>query len=223
MNTAELSIEEAQKETASFGKTTYKMLKVFKEILEEPKLKKQKKLFKKMEKYEEITDQFDDEISKYLNKVADGSLSSQTSGRVVSLLSIVNDLESIGDIFYQMSKDVEVRQSNIKGFNKKQKSNIDQMIALVEKAISVMNTNLKLPYKSITLAEALSIENEIDSLRNKLRRDLFLQMNETTYDIRSGSMYKDIFLSLEKVGDHVINVTEAITGESERDLKKKEN
>ncbi|MFY0599600.1 MAG: Na/Pi cotransporter family protein [Cyclobacteriaceae bacterium] len=222
MNTAELSLEEAQKETAHFGNTVAKMLRFFREILDETKPKKAKKLHKKMRKYEEITDQLEEEISKYLSKVADGSLSSETSTRLVSILSIINDLERVGDVFFQMSKDIEARKKEDNSFTKKQRANLEKMITLVDEAIQTMNENLAQQYKSVSLDKALQVEQEIDATRNKLRKDLLELMEDKKYDIKMGSLYKDLFQSLEKVGDHIMNVTEAITGETERSIKKGE-
>lgn len=222
MNTAELSLEEAQKETALFGNTVAKMVQSFKELLEETKPKKIKKLHKKMRKYEEVTDQLEEEISKYLGKVADGSLSSSTSTRVVSILSIINDLERIGDVFFQMSKDMEARRKQDAAFSKKQRSNLDKMMSLVEKSVEIMNYNLSQPYQSVSIDQALEVEHEIDATRNKFRKELLELMEDKKYDIKMGALYKDLFQSFEKIGDHVINVTEAITGETERSLKKVE-
>ncbi|MFT6868756.1 MAG: phosphate:Na+ symporter [Cyclobacteriaceae bacterium] len=222
MNTSELSLEEAQKETALFGKTISKMIKSFRELLDETKPKKAKKLHKKIRKFEEITDQFEEEIAKYLAKVANGSLSAATSTRVVSLLSIINDLERVGDVFFQISKVLESRLEGNASFSKKQKSNLEKILNLVEKSIETMNHNLNQDFKSIKIDDAFSIEREIDALRNKLRKDQLQQMEDKDYDIKMGALYKDVFQSLEKIGDHVINVSEAITGESERNLKKSE-
>ncbi|MEP1890845.1 MAG: PhoU domain-containing protein, partial [Cyclobacteriaceae bacterium] len=222
LNTAELSLEEAQKETALFGKTITKMVSSFKELLDETKPKKIKKLHKKMRKYEEVTDQLEEEISKYLSKVADGSLSSSTSTRVVSILSIINDLERIGDVFFQMSKDMEARRKQDATFSKKQRNNLDKMMGLVEKSIEIMNHNLSQSYQSVKIDQALEVEHEIDATRNKFRKELLELMEDKKYDIKMGALYKDLFQSFEKIGDHVINVTEAITGETERSLKKVE-
>ena len=222
LNTAELSLEEAQKETAAFGKVIVKMSNTAKDLLSEPKEKKQKKLIKKMRKFEEITDQLEEEISKYLSRVSDGSLSSATSTRVVSLLSIINDMERIGDVFFQMSKDFENKQNDKVGFTKKQKANLFEMFTLVDDAIHNMVTNLNSNYSHVTLDKALELEQAIDDFRNKLRKEHIHQMESKKYDIQVGALYKDLFQSMEKVGDHVINVSEAITGESERSLKRQE-
>jgi phosphate:Na+ symporter len=38
-------------------------------------------------------------------------------------------------------------------------------------------------------------------------------MQKEDYNMKSGMIYSDLFSSLEKVGDHVINVSEAVAGE----------
>jgi len=220
MNTAELSLEEAQKETIQFGQIIEKMADQFKKLLDETKADKHKKIFKKMKKYEEITDQLEEEISSYLAKVADGSLSSETSIRTVSLLSIVNDLERVGDVFYQMSKDMESKFDYELQFNEAQKTNLLIMMSKVERAIVIMNLNLKADFKNVTIKEALAAEEAIDKYRNELRENYVTGMDSADFNPKTGSLYKDIFHSFEKVGDHVINVSEAISGETERKMKK---
>lgn len=225
LNTAELSLEEAQKETASFGMIIKKMSKTLGDLIDEPKLKKQKKLSKKMRKLEDATDHLEEEITKYLANISDGSLSSESSNRVVSLLSIINDMERIGDVFYQMSRDFEAKREDSKKatFSKKQSSNLAEMYKLMDSAIDVMVKNLESVYKNVSIDEALELERSIDKMRNKLRKEHTKQMQSKDFDIRMGALYQDLFQAMEKVGDHVINVTESITGESEREIRKQEN
>ena len=47
-------------------------------------------------------------------------------------------------------------------------------------------------------------------------------MQDKNFNIRMGALYQDLFQSMEKIGDHVINVTESITGESEREIRRQE-
>lgn len=224
LNTAELSLEEAQKETASFGQIIAKMSGVLEELIDQPKPKRQKKLFKKMRKLEDATDHLEEEISKYLAHVSDGVLSSEASARVVSLLSIVNDMERIGDVFYQMSRDFETKweDSKTETFTKKQSNNLQEMYKLMDASIQVMVKNLNATYKNVAIDEALDYEIALDTLRNKLRKEHTKQMQDKNYNNRIGALYQDLFQSMEKIGDHVINVTESITGESEREIRKQE-
>lgn len=220
LNTAELSLEEAQKETAAFGEITKKMNKLFLEYVLESKQKKQVRLFKKIHKMEEMTDRMEQEISDYLNKISHGNLSSEASMHSVSLLSISTDLERIGDIYYQMSHDYRNMVENEMNFTKKQKDNLQEMISLIEESMEIMNSNLKLPYKNVDIKPAIMVEERIDSLKNKFKKDHLKQMQRSDFNVKVGSIYHDMFHSFEKIGDHAMNVTETITGITEKEAKK---
>lgn len=222
MSTAELSLEEARKETAYFGKVIKKMSNTFRVLLDENKPKKQKKLLKKVRMFEEVTDRMEEEICAYLMRVTDGSLSANASARVVSLLSIVNDLERVGDVFFQMSKDIENKLNKDFHFTSEQKDKLFKIHLLVEQAIDIMNHNLDRDYGSVSINEALEAEKAIDACRDILRDEFIISVNQKGFNHKLGSSYKDVYQSLEKVGDHIINVSEAITGESERELKRME-
>ncbi|WP_420317777.1 Na/Pi cotransporter family protein [Ekhidna sp.] len=220
MNTSELSIEEARKETVRMGEMTQKMSKQFQNLILEEKPKKVKKLLKKIRDYEIITDRMEQEIGEYLMKVsANGTLSNTSAVKVTSLLSSVNDLERIGDIFFQMSRDVERILKSDKKFKSKQVKNLQEMMELIDEALKIMHTNLDSTEKDNSLEPAMIVEEKIDSLRNALRKDLTKDIKKDKYDPQRDGWYKDLFHLCEKVGDHAINVSEAMTGEKERILK----
>lgn len=219
MNTAELSIEEARKETVRLGELTQKMSKSFQDLIHEEKPKKQKKLLKKIRDYEEITDHMEKEISEYLMKVSSGTLSNSSTIRMTSLLSAVNDLERIGDIFFQMSRDVERILKSDKQFKSKQIAGLDEMMQLVDEALQIMVTLLESRTKGNSLEPAMIVERKIDAMRNSLRKGLTKDIKKDKYDPQRDGWFKDLFHLCEKVGDHAINVSEAMTGEKERELR----
>ena len=57
-------------------------------------------------------------------------------------------------------------------------------------------------------------ENEVNSFRDFLRTEHFENIERQEYNVKSGIFYSDLFYSLEKVGDHIMNVTEAIVGDN---------
>lgn len=219
MNTSELSLEEAKKETMRMGEMTQRMSNQLQNLIDEDKPKKQKKLLKKIRDYEVMTDRMEYEISEYLIKVSSkGTLSGEGTLKVTSLLSAINDMERIGDIFFQMSRDIERILKSDKKFKSKQIKNLHEMMDLVDDALEIMTENLN-STKEITLQAAMQKETEINNLRNSLRKDLTKEIEKDKYDPQRDGWYKDLFHLCEKVGDHAINVSEAMTGEKERELK----
>jgi len=221
MNTAELSIEEARKETVRFGEMTQKMSRRFRELLITDSPKRQKKMLDKIKSYEEMTDRMEEELTNYLmSVVAKGTLSADGTKKTTGLLSISNDLERVGDIFYQMSKDMDRMIKSEMTFKDNQMMHLNEMMDLIDEAIDIMMSNLQANPENIQLSVAIAKEQEINQLRNQLRKAQMKDMETEKYEPKRDGWYRDLFHLCEKLGDHIINVSEAITGETERELKK---
>lgn len=214
MTTPELSILEAKKEVSKFGKIIRKQTGFVNDLLVETDKKKYNKLQMKIKKYEEITDDMEVEISNYLAKVSEGKLSPSSSQDVHGILGVVTDLERIGDINYQMSIGINRKNDNKIYFTPQQRENLLEMYQVVEKAISEMESNLNSDYRAVSISKANEYETAINQMRDKLRKEHILSTEKAEYNIQSGLIYSDLFASLEKVGDHVINVSEAIASET---------
>lgn len=213
IQTPDISILEARKEIAKFGGITTKMSGMVHELIDKKKDKKIGKLVERIKKYEEITDRVEVEIATFLSKVSEGNISEESSFKIRSLLSINNDMERIGDIFYQMSLAISKKQEDKIGFTDGQKAGIEKMFKLVNDAFEIMNNNLNADYSSVSITEALEKEREVNATRNELRRNHMQNIAKGEYDIISGMAYIDLVSLLERIGDHVINVTEGIVGE----------
>jgi len=213
MGTPELSLLEAKKEVEKFGRIDKKMLGFVKQLLQTTEKKEANQLFIRIKKYEDITDRMEVEIADYLLKVSEQELSKNASLRVRSYLSIIADLERTGDILYQMSKNIERKLDEKTWFTPEQRNNLLDMFSLLEKAFDTMLENLNSDFDQVSIEKANLLEAEINKRRNELRKQHFMSMEKGDYNIKSGLIYTDLFSSCEKVGDQVINVTEAVCGE----------
>jgi len=212
--TPELATIELQKETAHFGKVTSKMNGFLEALIQEKDEKKRRKLQKKLAKYESITDNMEVEITAYITKLADREITSDTSIRLRTYMNIANDLERIGDIYFQMGKNIEVKNEKKIYFMPEQRQNLLEMIALVSEGFEEMVTNLQVTdYASVTKEKAREIEDRINVKRNEMRTRNQDQLGEAGYPVEAAMTYNTIFSSLERVGDHLINVTESVVGE----------
>jgi phosphate:Na+ symporter len=213
MATPDLAIMEAKKEVSKFGGLVLKMNGFVTELLTEQDQKKSSKLLAKIKKYEDITDRIEADVADYLAKVSEAEMSEASSIRVRGLLSIAGDLERIGDIYYQMSKTVERKMEDKVWFTPEQRKNLLDMFEMVEACLVNMNNNLKLNASEVSLDKAIELETALNKFRKAIRKEHFISVEKGEYTFQSATFYADLFNSLEKVGDHTINVTEGIKGE----------
>lgn len=211
-STPELSLLEAKKEVAKFGELIFKMHNKAKELINETDNKKRNKLIKKLSKYEEITDRLETEIANYLSNVSSGKLSAESSSELRSMLSITNDLERIGDIYFEIAKAIEKKSENKLWFDQKQRDNLNSLLDEVEIAFEEMMKNLNGKYSEIDMNQARELETSINEMRNKIRKKHLKSMEKKEYNAQSGLIYSNIFSGIERVGDHIINVSEAASG-----------
>lgn len=212
MGTPDLSILEAKKEVAKFGEITSRMSGFTQSLMTESNKKVKTKLHEKISKYEEITDRVEVEVASYLAKVSEGEMSELTAQRVRAMNSIVNDLERIGDIYYQMSKAIERKDEQKIWFIPEQRDSLIEMFKLVDSAFDVMIDNLNADWSEVSLDVANAIESDINTKRDEMRAEHLANIGKSDFNMQSGMIFNNLFSSCEKVGDHIINVTEAITG-----------
>ncbi len=212
MKTPELSVLEAQKEIQSFAERIQRMFSMVRDLLGEKNEDKFVKIYDRIEKYENISDNMEIEIAKYLDQVSNAHLSDETKGKIRSMLRQISELESIGDACNNMGRTINRKFKSKEDFNERQYDHIHQMFELVDDALSQMNVLLKGHKEELNATRSFNIENEINNYRNQLRNENLTDINNHQYDYASGSMYMDIIQECEKLGDYVVNVVEARMG-----------
>ena len=80
------------------------------------------------------------EIANYLNRCAEGRLSSQGKQRIAAMLSIISEIESIADSCFGVAKILSRKQEGHVAFNDEIYQNIDNMFGYVKKAMKNMKT-----------------------------------------------------------------------------------
>ena len=167
-------------------------------------------LLERIQHYEQISDSMEIEIANYLTKVSSEGLSQETNQRITGLLCIVDNLESIGDQNFQMAKLIEHKREDNLELTPEMKQNLTKMFSLVRNALAIMEQNLAKPYRTVEINDALNAENEINNFRDALRTKHLEDINNNVYSYQLGIIYSGMYALLEKVGDHIINISEAV-------------
>ena len=212
MATPEVSIFEAQKEIVKFGDITLKMNDLVKSLITEQDPKKINKLINKIQNYEELTDKIEADVAEFLTKTSQRDMSEASSIRIRGMLRIVANLERVGDIYFQMCKTIERKNKNKVWFTPEQRNNVLEMFNLVDNALVAMCENLNSNYDDVSIKSAKELEESINSYRTVLRKKHFENVEKGEYNFKSATAYSELYNSLEKVGDHIVNVTEGIIG-----------
>ena len=210
LSTSELSTIQAKKEITIFGERCKKMFEYIPPLLLDIADKKFINYLEKIDKYEKITDNMEVEIASYLTNISAADLSLEGSRRIRVMLQVIDDLESIGDVCLHISKTIENMKQNKISLTPDQNEHIDEMFQLVREAINIMNDNLENDYVSVNSNKAIELEYKINKYRDILRQNHIDDLKEKKYKYKTGTFYADIFSLSEKLGDYIVNVTEAI-------------
>jgi len=214
IKTPELARVEVQKELVHFGEVISRMSKFTRELINATETKRRTNLLKKLSKYEQISDRMEIEITEYVTKLADQKITPKTSKRLRAIVNVCNDLERIADIYFQISKTIQTKNEERIYFLPHQRENLNRLSDKLDAALKEMESNLKMPnYDNISKIKAVRLEQEINAFRDQLRDEHLTRLGDDDYNVKSAMVYNNIFHALEKVGDHVVNVTEAIVDE----------
>ena len=217
LSTAELSILQARKEIHLFAERTHRMFGMVQDLLHTEKDDDFNKLFSRIEKYENISDNMELEIANYLNQVSEGRLSSESKLQIRAMLREVTEIESIGDSCYNLARTINRKRQTNQDFTEKQYEHIHFMMKLTNDALAQMIVVVEKPeHQSIDINKSFNIENEINNYRNQLKNQNILDVNNKEYDYQMGVYYMDIIAECEKLGDYVVNVVEASSDVKEK-------
>ncbi|MBF1606434.1 MAG: Na/Pi cotransporter family protein [Prevotella shahii] len=212
MKTPELSVLEAQKEISSFAERMQRMFGMVRELLSTHDESEFVKLYTRIEKYENISDNREQEIAKYLSAVSDAHLSDETKAKIRDMMREITELESIGDSCYNLARTISRLVNSKEDFTEKQYERIHQMFELTDDSLSQMNVIIRGRKEHLDVNRSFNIETEINNYRTQLRTQNVFDINNHEYTYNVGTMYMDIINECEKLADYVVNVVEARMG-----------
>ena len=212
MQTPEISVMQAQKEVALFSKRMQRMFGMVRDLLDEKNEENFVKNFSRIEKYEGISDRMEIEIAKYLEQVSYAHLSDETKSKVRAMLREISELESVGDACYNLARSLNRKQQGTVDFTKEQYEHIRSIMQLTDDSLTQMNKVMQGRREEANIDETYRIENEINSMRNKLKAQNIVDVNDQKYSYAIGTMYTDVVNECEKLGDYVVNIVEARLG-----------
>ena len=210
LSTAELSLHEAQEEIIHFAEICRNGFGYIRQAINEQNPEEFDKINEKLIKYEEITDRIEFEIAAYLNEVSKDDISEEAADEIKAMYKVIGEMESLGDSGEAIGRILKRKNAHNKVFDKTILDRLNKMMDLVQKSYDVMIENLKQKKYLNDITNAENCEYNINECRNHLREEHIVNIESNSYNYLTGVYYMDVLSELEKIGDFMINISQAV-------------
>ena len=209
MKTPEISVFQAQKEIEHFAVRMSRVVGMVKELTHTTDDEAFQALYDRIAKYEQISDNMENEIGKYLGQVANAHLSDDTKQTIRAMLREIGELESIGDSFFNLARALMRKKKQNVTFSASQEAGLTEMYGLVGQSMDQMVLVLE---GEADESESTRLEIALNACRDRLRQQNENAVDERDYSYACSTIYMDLVEECEQCGDYIVNVVEARTG-----------
>ncbi len=170
--------------------------------------------YKKLAKWRKVENHLDDmqrEILAYLTRIYQSDVSESEAKEISSLMRMTNNIERIGDSVENIAQTVEDLIEGDLTFTETAMADLYTLVERVDEFMDLITAAMrKRPSNFMNQAEKL--ENSIDALREKFRDDHIQRLRSCACGIDQGLLYVSLLTNLEKIGDYLFNIAEAVAG-----------
>ncbi|WP_453994954.1 Na/Pi cotransporter family protein [Bacillus nitroreducens] len=203
-----IALGQAREEVVRMGGFAVKGLEETNSYLNE----KSQKLADSSMQIEDAINNLDKKITDYLVKLSSRSLSAQESTLHSTLVNTVRDIERIGDHFENIVELVDYQISNKVKLTDDAMEDLNEMFKLTVYTVNEAVQSLQNNDRTMAI-DVVKQEEKIDSMERSLRKKHILRLNEGKCSGQAGIVFVDIISNLERIGDHAVNIAEAVLGE----------
>lgn len=209
-DTPELAITAAAKEVERMAGVTVTMLgRVREAFSSDPS--EHPALIEKLRADELATDILEHKINEYLAQLVHGQLSSPATKKVLSMMSMINDLERIGDHGEKIAMLLEKLDQTPGSFSDPAMAEVREIAEEAESNLAAMASVILNPGRN-PMPAADEREERLNGMRDRFRQSHLQRMSVGECDAQCGIIFSDMLTSFEKMGDHSYNVIEAAAG-----------
>nr|WP_239583336.1 Na/Pi cotransporter family protein [Metabacillus iocasae] len=161
---------------------------------------------------EDAINNLDRKITDYLVMLSSSSMSVSESEEHSTFLDSARDIERIGDHFENIVELVDYQIANKVKMTEEANKDLEEMfeltISTVKEAMSALENNDR--EKAVKVMQK---EDQIDTMERTLRKQHIIRINEGLCTGSAGIVFVDIISNLERIGDHAVNIAEAVLGD----------
>ena len=170
-----------------------------------------------VKKQEEYTDHLEDVLGTYLVKLSAHPISESDNAEATILLKAISDFERVGDHATNILESAEELHGKSLKLSEVAKGELEVIVCAVQEIMELafsafIGRDLEAAYRVEPLEEV------IDDLKEQMRTQHILRMQQGICSIETGFIWSDLLTSLERIGDHCSNLAGCVIDLHHHDL-----
>ena len=169
-------------------------------------------LYERIEKYERISDNLETEIYNYLVQTTQDEVGSEVVKQAQIMLKVISDIEIMSDCNYKLAQIMKNKRDNEIWFSQDMRDKINAMFDLLDRAILVMNTNIRNAFEdNYTIPdEVYTLEAEINRMEDDLKNRYIFEIDDKELKRSAIVVFAELISEAERLGDAVEQVSEGV-------------
>ena len=164
-----------------------------------------------LKKSEERADEMQDELTSFSILMLQNSQSPTNADELHKIIRVIDELESITDSIYNLSKLTGDRFGKGIVFTKEERDEISSYRTLTGDYVSFVVDNLDSSDVDL-LNSSRAMEEKMDSEHKRLSNEVQLRLENNKGDFRTQLLILEVERNLEHIGDYLLNISETLAG-----------
>ncbi len=159
---------------------------------------------------ENLTDQMQEGITKYLTKCSTEAISEQYAQNINAMIRITSELESISDSAFRIMLITKKKYDQKLEMHPEATKEIKDIAKTVKEFMSLYNEKMLEHMKKTDLKQAYDIETEINNIRKKYKNNARKRIASGQADVQAELLYIDLLKHFEHIGDYSLNIAQTL-------------
>lgn len=198
-------------EVKKLGVLTRDMFFSWAELSSSEKVKSLGDKVSQLKKSEERADEMQDELTSFSILMLQNSQSPTNADELHKIIRVIDELESITDSIYNLSKLTEDRFGKGIVFSEEERDEISSYRSLTGEFVSFVVDNLDSDNRNV-LVFSRALEEKMDSEHKRLSNEVQHRLENKNGDFRTQLLILEVERNLEHIGDYLLNISETLVG-----------
>jgi len=207
-DTGQMNIQTARAELDKMVGVIDDMFNTFLEVFRNPD-KKMGSSVEKVKDMEDLSDQMQVEITKYLVECSKEDLSERSVMNLNAIMRIVNELENIGDSCYKLMLLTERKYNNNIQLHTKAMEEFNDFTSLLVESMALYKLRMNEHLEKQVLDLVYKLEVKMNNLRDNLKKATQYRLQEGS-NVKAELLYLDLLKHFEHIGDNNLNIAQAL-------------